>query len=64
MNTVKEADAKKKTDFWHTEAFQPWVLIRVRLVTANIFGMEQLEKQWKDIKSIVLRTLAWRKTLT
>ena len=31
FDTIEKADAKKKTEFWHTEAFRTYVLIRVRL---------------------------------
>ena len=28
-DTMEKVDAKKKTDFWHTEAFRTYVLIRL-----------------------------------
>ena len=31
LDTIEKADAKKKTEFWHTKAFRTYVLIRVRL---------------------------------
>ena len=31
FDTIEKADAKEKTEFWHTEAFRTYVLIRVRL---------------------------------
>ena len=31
FDTIEKADATEKTEFWHTEAFRTYVLIRVRL---------------------------------
>ena len=31
FNAIEKADPKKKTEFWHTEAFRTYVLITVRL---------------------------------
>ena len=31
FDTIEKEDAKEKTEFWHTEAFRTYVLIRVRL---------------------------------
>ena len=36
IDTIEKADAKEKTEFWHTEAFRTYVLIRVRLYISNV----------------------------
>ena len=42
LDTIEKADAKKKTEFWHTEAFRTYVLIRVRLYILNSCCMNVL----------------------
>ena len=42
FDTMEKADAKKKTEFWHTEAFRTYVLIRVRLYSDENVGSKGL----------------------